>query len=351
MALDLKPLIEFGLRAEQNVATAIDVGGFLVSGSESAQFTHSGEENSSSERQAREEARPAAGPRQGSRRSQAEAAASDSGPHAIEYLRCFEARWRGSTATMDDLEELEYWYPKLRVVFSSSRCIYVRTPLGLFAELPFRADLILEIPRPEAAAWNKPLGRGARDFQSVCEGMMRHSTETIEHWQLTLSACDLRPSVGSERLVPWIRAWAHWRGGPCHGMQIISHHRMPDLSICACRAHQWIRGVHSIIDYIGMCASWVGKVIHEQQLGVYPGPQHYPEWSRVERNRPDEYCGCGQLRRYRDCHLVEDRSTPEQALKLKERISRALYFRELRCRRLPAHLPAGVWVGTPAGTP
>lgn len=29
------------------------------------------------------------------------------GSHAIELLRCFEARWRGSTATLDDLEELE----------------------------------------------------------------------------------------------------------------------------------------------------------------------------------------------------------------------------------------------------
>jgi hypothetical protein len=36
--------------------------------------------------------------------------------------------------------------------------------------------------------------------------------------------------------------------------------------------------------------------------------QHCTVVQRVERDRADEYCGCGKLRRYRDCCRAVDRS-------------------------------------------
>lgn len=86
-----------------------------------------------------------------------------------------------------------------------------------------------------------------------------------------------------------------------HGRRIVSHHRYPDHAICANMPGQWLLRVHPLYDYVAFCVLWVAKAMHEHMLGSYPGLQHYPAAVRVQRNRPDEFCGCGEQRRYRDC--------------------------------------------------
>ena len=127
------------------------------------------------------------------------------------------------------------------------------------------------------------------------------------------------------------------------GTPVISHHRQPDLSICACIPHQWVRGRDAIVDYAGMTVCWLAKVLHEQTLGWYPGLQHYPGWIRRERDRPAEFCGCGAPERYGSCHRDADQALSHQQLREAERLSRIVYFDELARERRPMRPPAAAW--------
>jgi hypothetical protein len=169
------------------------------------------------------------------------------------------------------LEELRDYGSRPIVVRSSSRFLFIQLPVGLFQELPFRAELLLEIPLISRAE----LRRG-----------------------LTL----LNPAV------PDVRAWSRWKTGKALGELIRTHHQYPDLAICACMPNQWILGRHPIIRYVDFCVVWIAKALHDRELGSYPGTQHYGEKVRVERDRVAEYCGCGSTRRYADCHRVADRA-------------------------------------------
>jgi hypothetical protein len=144
-------------------------------------------------------------------------------------------------------------------------------------------------------------------------------------------------------MVPAIRAWAVWLGGAVHGAMVISHHRQPDFSICACMPHQWIRGIHAFVDYVGLCVSWLGKALHERELGRYPGPQHYPEYMRVNRDRPDEFCGCGAARLYAECHRNGDRTISPTTLRAMEAQSRWAYYADLARQGRAGALPPTVW--------
>lgn len=323
--LQLSSLRAFGEEAERLGRPSIDVGGFLVPGPEPGPSCNPGKENQGDERPAGEgqEAGSAAGPRQ---RPQAEAAATGAAAHALGLLT---ANWRGNDITAAELEELDYWYPDVRAVSSSSRSVYLGLTAGLFRDLPFRARLVAELPRPEFAAMCRPLVRVADPAAPTSPGSIRWRSPSFQL---------VRPVP----LVPSVRVWAMWEGGPAHGTLIVSHHRQPDYSICACMPHQWIRGVHPLVDYVGMCVSWVAKVAHEREIGFYPGPQHYPEWTRIERDRPREYCGCGSHRRYGDCHRSTDRALSLQTLRERRGATHHEYFADLMRQMRPTRPPRTV---------
>ena len=136
-------------------------------------------------------------------------------------------------------------------------------PVRLFASLPYRAVLYLEI----STSWDE--------------------------WRVRY------PEKGL--LVPPIRAWAWWTDG----IRVRSHHENPDTCICACKSEDWGLG-RALEDYIMYCTCWIAKVLHERLLGRWPGAQHYPAWIRMTRNRVDEYCGCGKRALYRDCCKEDD---------------------------------------------
>lgn len=144
-------------------------------------------------------------------------------------------------------------------------------------------------------------------------------------------------------MVPAIRAWARWDSGPLYGAQVLSHHQQPDLSICACIPHEWVRGRDLVVDYVGMTVCWAAKVVHEQYLGRYPGLQHYPAWMRRERDCPDEFCGCGARAKYSDCHQNADQQTSPQLLELQKQQSRLAYFQELSLEGRPVYPPRNAW--------
>lgn len=327
-ALDLSPLRAFREEAERLGRPSIDVGGFLVPGPEPAPSHGPGKETQGYERPAgqEQEARSAAGPRQ---RPQAETAAPRTAAHSLGSLT---GNWRGNDITAAEFEELDHWYPDVWVVASSSRFVYLSLTAGLFRQLPFRARLVIELPRPEFAAASRPLVRVATLTTPATPGSIRWRPSSFRL---------VRPIP----LVPGVRVWAMWLGGPAHGSLIISHHRQPDFSICACMPHQWIRGVHPLVDYIGMCVAWVGKTVHERELAVYPGPQHYPEWSRVERDRATEYCGCGGPRRYWECHRANDRAMSPHELHEQRAISHRAYFADL-ARQMRAERPLATTLGS-----
>jgi hypothetical protein len=252
----LDALRAFGREAEQLEYPCIDLGGFIVSGrTPAASFKPevSKERNDGTVERTSGRRAPEEGDRTPGSGGPSETA-SGAPPHSVE----------GQLAKANvDLSELLEYHPRARVTGSSEDVVLLDVPVGLFAELPFRARLSLEVPvHPRAR-----LGRSLRV-----------------------------PSV-----VPDIRAWSVWVGGEFNERPIRSHHSNPDGSICACLPTEWIRGVHSLRDYVAFCIVWIGKTLHDDLIGFYPGRQHYGPLDRVRRDRRAEYCGCGLSRRYDEC--------------------------------------------------
>lgn len=293
MSLDLSELEEFGRAADQLQQPALAEGGFLVPGGGSVGASSGRKDSRSSDVGAdtrAEEARSAAGSWQ---RRSAPSAASGEASYPVE---------RGLSAVLK-LEELFAWYPNTQWVNGSSSTALLLIPVGLFRTLPYRADLLLEIP----AYWPPWLmGRA------------------LQH-------------------VPFIRAWAFWSTGTA----IRAHHEYPDQSICAYSPGDsllgirpdWMLGTDSIEDFVNFCACWMAKALHLQLLGRWPGLQHYPAAVRVIRAKPDEYCGCGRSRRYRDCCMTADLAmSPEARVRQRTQAERD-YLRELRRRQLCPYPP------------
>jgi hypothetical protein len=140
-------------------------------------------------------------------------------------------------------------------------------------------------------------------------------------------------------ITPDVRAWATWEGGGQRDDRIISHHQMPDGCICACREGEWIRGVHPLVDYIGYCITWIGKVLHEHEFGFWPGPQHFGPLTRARRDRPNEYCGCGSDRRYRDCCRDTDFAKSVFERWAEQYQARTAYLTELAWQGRASHAP------------
>jgi hypothetical protein len=130
-------------------------------------------------------------------------------------------------------------------------------------------------------------------------------------------------------IVPDVRAWSRWIGGADHGSLIITHHQYPDQSMCVCMPQQWHLG-RPLIAYADMCVMWIGKALYERELGSYPGLQHYGEWVRTERDRADEYCGCGAAKLYRNCHHSADFALTSFERRRRHGAALQGYSRELR---------------------
>lgn len=327
--LDLTSLALFGNEAERGEFPAIDVGGFLVPGEESSPTSYLGKEEQNNGRATgRQETRPAAGPRQRSRRSQAEAEAEASTTsHPVERR-----------VMSEDLEELRLFHPDVVVTDLSSSGfphLIVCLPVRLFRDLPFRAELNLEVPLILRNRLRSPsLGT---DYGEMGGQLVR--------WYGPTQFYHLNPLLEragyAEPLVPDVRAWARWVGGPYHRVPIESHHQNPDRGICACKPEDWILGVNPLVDFVGMCISWIGKALHERELGFYPGPQHYGVWKRIERDRPDEFCGCGEgMKRYHECCRDTDLQQTAFQLWSGQYTSMRAYYDELSRQGRPTSLPA-----------
>jgi hypothetical protein len=232
---------------------------FVVSGRrEATQFFPGKEENIRGERQqAGEEARSAAG---SWKRPPAKAAAARASAHAVKR----------DAALAELVEELRDYGAEPTVVRRFGRFAHVGLPVGLFATLAFRAELLLQVPlvsRPE-------LRKGL-------------------------------PSSGG--LVPDVRAWSRWSfGNPGVEDLITSHHGYPDQSMCVCMTDEWHLRRDRLIMYVDFCILWIARALHEHLVGFYPGLQHYGEKVRVERDRPNEFCGCGRALPYAACHRNSD---------------------------------------------
>ncbi len=255
----LRPLIEFGALMERNGQVAVDVGGVLVPGPDfSTPFSPGKEEHRNGRAR---NLRPAR-----------QAEATPSAPtHSVGRVSTLRPAWTGNDITKAELEGLEAIFPDVGVVASSSRLVYLGFSIQPFPSLSDSARLLLEVPRPQYATVLRPASRASIN-DLTAEGNLPWRPPGLHRGSYV-------------PLVPAVRAWAQWEGGITQGMPVLSHHRQPDLSICACMPYQWVRGVHPLMSYIGMCVTWFARVLHERDVGVYPGRQHYPEWSRIERVR------------------------------------------------------------------
>jgi hypothetical protein len=236
-----------------------------------------------------------------------------------------------------DLGELIRYHPKAEVTRVSSSTfphLTIQLPAGLFRALPFRATLALEVPLLRRDQLRLPSLSAAYGVAGAGDIKWYEPNRYYQPnpW--------MHRSGYAEPLVPDVRAWAWWSGGPFHGVLIESHHQNPDLGICACKPSDWILGVHSLVDFVGMCVSWIGKALHEREVGFYPGPQHYGAWRRIQRDRADEHCGCGEgTRRYRECCRDVDRKLSHYQLWAGQHFSAQAYCTELVRQGRPA-IPA-----------
>ena len=278
--LGLAPLLAFGEEANRLELPCIAEGGFIILGREATLSLIQGKEESAHDERAEARAEVGretgssvgspSGSREGSREgSPSEAAAARAPAHTL-----------GAVTVADVLEELCDYGATATVAHRSSHFICVQLHVGLFRALPFRSELLLEVPLLPRAQ----LRRGLSQISPV---------------------------------VPDVRAWARWSTKQAVGDLIRNHHQYPDLAMCACMPNQWTLGRHPLIRYVDFCVVWIGKALHEQQFESYPGRQHYSAKVRVGRDRQDEYCGCGSARKYRDCCRESDR-----ALSFIERVRR-----------------------------
>lgn len=234
-----------------------------------------------------EEARSPAGSREG---SQAETAASDPAAHPFECILNERVR----------LDELREYFPDVRILGSSSNCLLLTLSASIFRTLPYRARLLLEVP----------LVRPATLRMFVPPGLFPRGTYGVR--------LDRVP-------VPDVRAWAFW--GP--GILVQAHHINPDRSICACMPHEWAWGRDSLLTYVGFCISWLGKVLHSELLGWWPGQQHHAPSVRLKRNAPAEFCGCGSSKLWDACCMERDRAVSPYGHFVSEARIRRSYLAEL----------------------
>lgn len=294
--MDLRELHEFGEVADRLGRHAIEHGGYIVPGPAylPAQTPWKETQKNVAAEPGLKEARSSARSRQGSPSE----ATSGRPIHPVERL----------LNEVLKLEELYEYHPSTRVLGISSNCLYMVVPVGLFRSLPHRAHLLVEIPifHPDRLVWP-------------------------------------RDRLGDPVVpVPDVRAWAFWDAG----ILITSHHTNPDLSICACMPGDWQWGVHPLYKYVELCMVWIGKTLHTQLVGRWPGIQHYSPTLCLQRNPTEEYCHCGTNRLWRDCHMDADRAGSAYERVVAEKRTHLIYLSRVRRQGRPAGPPISWGAGS-----
>lgn len=104
------------------------------------------------------------------------------------------------------------------------------------------------------------------------------------------------------------RAWGFWRAGTCPAFIGPRHTNFPDASICAFGTDDgaWTLDDGSV-RLVDLYSSWVVRHLYFMHFGRWPGRQHGLSalYRRMEFH-PDEWCGCGAHRRYKECHQAAD---------------------------------------------
>jgi hypothetical protein len=185
----------------------------------------------------------------------------------------------------------------------------LEVPVALFENATFGARLVLEIP--------------------TCNGL-RHAGGLVS--ELVGRTFGAYPAYTLVTCVPDVRAWSYWSGGPLEHTRIASHHENPDLSMCVCMPHEWLRCVHPLLEYVDFCTLWVARALHELVLGWYPGRQHFGERARAMRDHRLEFCGCGSDQRYQDCCRNSDLALSHFERWRRYREARSLYLSILRAQ-------------------
>lgn len=106
----------------------------------------------------------------------------------------------------------------------------------------------------------------------------------------------------------------------------------PDASICTYMKGEWIWGrdpLHVLVDW---STCWLAKTLHLEFFNRWPGPQHCSPWVAMRRKMLQEYCRCGEPKRYQECHYPEDRQRTPYALVCEHWAGATAYLREVRRR-------------------
>ncbi len=199
------------------------------------------------------------------------------------------------------LEELQLWYPSAAVPRRSSSLALLSARVGVIRSLPYRAQLVLEVPLNGPYRVSPPLAATGGAY------------------------------------VPDVRVWATWEDG----VRPTSYHVYPDASLCTYTPGEWIWGRDPLHELLDWCVCWLAKTLHLQFLGRWPGRQHCSANVAMKRRMLDEYCRCGGNKLYRECHYAEDRDRSAYELFREEEEAAAGYLLELRRRGRPAGLPWG----------
>jgi hypothetical protein len=281
--MDLTDLVQFGRAADEQRPHWVSHDGFIVSGRSSPSNSSRGKEQSREQPTGTEETGPAARARPGRRAS---ATAAGAAAHPVER----ELRNRLGLEGL-----LDYYRDARWTGSSSSGTELLVLKIGLFGSLSFRAVLGLEIPR-KTPKW-------------LTDAPVAYA--------------------------PFVRAWAWWSDGS----SVHAPHVYPDGAMCVCREEDWKIDVQTVHDYADFCVCWIAKALHLQILGRWPGPQHMPAGARIVRNRPNDFCGCGQFKRYKDCHMRADFRMPRPRWLLERKRAEDAYLQEIRRRLLAVTRP------------
>lgn len=287
---DLSELRAFGTAVDKFQRHGVGVGGQIVLQRSPLSSPDGGKEeigrHEQREAEGPEEARPQAGAREGQ------------GPPPAGGAAAAQAVQRELTVAFG-LEELLGYYPGWRWSSGSAGLGYLHLPVHPFATLPYRASLTLELPTD----WPFWL------FAPVSE---RRNQDAAPH----------------------IRCWARWH----YGVPVRSHHAYPDGSMCIHSPGEWLLTGGRLVHYVAMAVLWIGKSLHLQLLGRWPGQQHYESAHiRLRRDAQEEYCGCGSDKIYRLCCRQTDLATPARKRIWWLYRAERRYLREITRRHWPVH--------------
>jgi hypothetical protein len=260
-ALDLSELREFGAAADKLHRHGVGVSGEIIPHRDPRMKIRGGKESSEHEQGQRagpEEARSPAGAREG------QGPSSAGGSAAAQAVQRQLVVARG-------LEELLGYYPGWTWSSSPSGVGYLRLPVYPFCTLPYSGVLTLELPTQHPSWLTSPSTRQS-----------------------------------DVRAAPHVRSWATWE----YGIPITSHHEYPDRSMCTHMPGDWDLRTGQLLHLAAMAVLWIGKSLHNQLLGRWPGQQHYESAHvRLHRDAVDEYCGCGSDQPYGSCCRAVDLAT------------------------------------------